>query len=130
MIKIISKLTAMGYRMELSGDKIVLEYVGEGNPDPAVKDLIPELTAHKPVLKRLLAVMSAVDGDLVKLAEDTSTVEIWAEDLLYDKTLAPATCFNCGQTQWWTKPDGQRACDTCHPDPKNGRGVRPLIVPE
>jgi hypothetical protein len=44
---IVSKWATMGYRMALSGDKIVLEYAGEGEPDPAVQDLIPELTAHK-----------------------------------------------------------------------------------
>ena len=47
MKNIVSKWVAMGYQIALSGDKIVLEYVGEGEPDPAVKDLVPELTVHK-----------------------------------------------------------------------------------
>ncbi len=54
MKPMVSKWAAMGYRMALSGDKIVLVFVGEGNPDPAVKDLIPELTAHKAELLEYL----------------------------------------------------------------------------
>ena len=128
MKAIVSKWAAMGYRIELSGDKIVLEYVGEGDPDPVVKNWMPELTAHKPALKRVLAAMSAVDGDLVDSADDASTVQISAEVFLQDVS-ASATCSNCGQAQWWDEA-GRRICGVCHPEPtaRKREEVRLLIA--
>jgi hypothetical protein len=56
MKSVLSQLRKAGYDIGLQGESIVLEYVGEGQPDAAVVEpLIEEVTAHKAEMTRCLS---------------------------------------------------------------------------
>jgi hypothetical protein len=48
-IEAVRKLTDLGYRFELAGDRLRYRYDGPGKPDPnTVKPLLEAVKAHKP----------------------------------------------------------------------------------
>jgi hypothetical protein len=73
-IEAVKKLSSLGYRFELAGDRLRYQYEGPGKPDPAqVKPLLETVKAHKPDVLAYLSkpdpperILSCADCDFHK----------------------------------------------------------------
>ena len=75
------------------GDLTLTLYGLQDNPEYALKsDLLDAVRCYKDILIRY-----------------------------YTESSSPNACPACWKIRWWTRSDGGKVCDVCHPDPKRLR---------
>jgi hypothetical protein len=87
-IEAVKKLSSLGYRFELAGDRLRYRYKGQGEPDPGtVKPLLATVKAHKPVVLAYLSKPAAPERTL--------------------------TCFDCPHFEIYPGPNPSQAWGKC-----------------
>lgn len=118
MIDLKHNLEAAGYRMTVNGDRIRLTFESAGEPEvEQVTPLLNALVAHKQEMLDFLRIQQDPTWTVHVEEGMPNGSEIWVEDLLPDHAENVASCYCCGQRQWWYKELGEQVCGVCHPKP-------------
>ena len=99
-IEAVKKLSSLGYRFELAGDRLRYRYEGHGKPDPdTVRPLLETVKAHKPDVLAYLSKPAPPEHIL--------------------------TCFECPQFETYPGPNPKQAWGRCTFKGKGCYGMRP-----
>jgi len=110
MIEIIRKLEKSGYRVSLSGDKVVLDFIGKDMPERnEIAPLIEQLKKHKTEVIEFLqkAESEALNERMAIIGENTSPDEVLPYVTDFGVLVIP---FNSPERYHWWK-GGMSPCD-------------------